>query len=79
MKALVRGKDVLTDDMSVRSIDWNTGHPLTNPDWAGGPYILIHDYTPPIDDESDSQTVVDTSAVCEPETVIIDGVEYRRA
>lgn len=45
MKALIRhiGETVL-ENMDIPCIDWNTGAPLTNPDWFGGPYILVNDY-----------------------------------
>lgn len=47
MKALIRniGETVL-ENMNIPCIDWNTGAPLTNPDWFGGPYILVNDYVP---------------------------------
>lgn len=51
MKALIRDRDILTEDMSVRSIDWETGYPLTGSEWAGGPYTLVENYIPPTEDE----------------------------
>lgn len=50
MKALIRrsGETVAETD-EIEGIDWNTGAPLTNPDWYGGPYKLINDYQPPTD------------------------------
>ena len=33
--------------MEILGIDWETGTPLTNPDWSGGPYTLVDDYVPP--------------------------------
>ena len=53
MKALIRNPgEIVTEDMGVPGIDWNTGMPLTCQDWAGGPYILVNDYVPedPVDD-----------------------------
>lgn len=53
MKALIRNiGEIITEDMGMPGIDWNTGAPLTNPEWAGGPYILVNDYVPtdPADD-----------------------------
>lgn len=48
MKALIRNEDeIITEDMGIYWIDWETGMPLTNPDWAGGPYILVQNYIPP--------------------------------
>ena len=48
MKALIRdeGETVLERD-GIEGIDWNTGAPLTNAAWAGGPYTLIQNYIPP--------------------------------
>lgn len=53
MKALIRNPgETIIEDMNIPGIDWNTGMPLTNPVWAGGPYILVNDYVPedPADD-----------------------------
>lgn len=48
MKALIRNQgETITEDMDICGIDWDTGSPLTNPDWSGGPYKLIKDYSPP--------------------------------
>lgn len=47
MKALIRNPgETVTEAMHVPGIDWKTGMPLTNPVWAGGPYILVNDYVP---------------------------------
>ena len=47
MKALIRNKgETVTEDMHIPGIDWDTGMPLTNPMWAGDPYILVNDYVP---------------------------------
>ncbi len=48
MRALIRnpGETVIESD-GIVGIDWQTGAPLTNPAWAGGPYQLIQDYNPP--------------------------------
>ena len=53
MKALSRREgETVTEGMEHSFIDWKTGAPLTNPDWFGGPYILVNDYVPedPVDD-----------------------------
>lgn len=48
MKALIRNEgETVTQDMRLTFIDWDTGSPLTDSDWCGGPYALIEDYTPP--------------------------------
>ena len=45
MKALIRNEgETITEGMGIPCIDWDTGHPLTNPKWFGGPYKLINDY-----------------------------------
>lgn len=47
MKALIRrNSDPILETMNIPSINWNTGAPLTNPGWYGGPYILVNDYVP---------------------------------
>jgi len=80
MKALIRNEgETVTEADGIPGIDWNTGMPLTNPDWAGGPYILINDYIPGV--EADFAEDPEPAAA-EPEsedTVVIDGVVYRRA
>lgn len=52
MKALIRGQDetVLESD-GIEGIDWRTGAPLTNPEWCGGPYKLIENYSSEIESE----------------------------
>lgn len=45
MKALIRNAgETVTEDMHIPGVDWDTGMPLTNPIWAGGPYKLVNDY-----------------------------------
>ena len=48
MKALIRneGETVIETD-NIAGINWETGSPLTNPDWCGGSYKLVNDYQPP--------------------------------
>ena len=47
MKALIRNEgETVTENMGHSFIDWKTGAPLTNPDWFGGPYVLVNDYVP---------------------------------
>lgn len=59
MKALIRNEgETVTQDMRLTFIDWNTGAPLTNTDWFGGPYALIEDYTPPQYDEEDEKVQI---------------------
>ena len=84
MKALIRNKgETVTEEANIPCIDWKTGAPLTNPGWSGGPYILVNDYIPedPADDfELDGPTPAAAPAEPEPEdTIVVDGVVYRRA
>jgi len=52
MKALIRNEgETVTEDMNIPCIDWKTGYPLTNPKWFGGPYIVVQNYVPPVNDE----------------------------
>ena len=44
MKALIRGKEIVTEDMRIIGIDWSDGAPLSKKNWYGGPYTLIDDY-----------------------------------
>lgn len=82
MKALVRNKgETVTENDNVIGIYWDTGAPLTNPAWAGGPYRLVQDYQEPV--EQDAETLPDTcsseseGAVTEsPSTVTYGGKEY---
>ena len=49
MKALIRNEgETVTQDMGFTFIDWNTGAPLTNDSWSGGPYVLVGNYGPSV-------------------------------
>lgn len=51
MKALIRNKgETLTEAMNIGYIDWQTGAPLTNNAWCGGPYTLVQNYVAPVKD-----------------------------
>ena len=86
MKALIRNEsETVTEAMGIPGIDWNTGMPLTNPVWAGGPYILVNDYVP--EDPADDFVVDDAAPAAAPaqdpaddvqDTIVIDGVTYTR-
>lgn len=89
MKALIRNKgETVTEADGIPGINWNTGAPLTNPNWFGGPYILVNDYIPEnsADDFAEGPEYTVTSAgTQDPEapvpvggTVVIDGVTYTR-
>lgn len=87
MKALIRNEgETVTEDMHIPGIDWNTGMPLTNPAWAGGPYQLVDNYI-----EVTDGAIYDVAVYPEPEdptpataqdpvadTIVIDGVTYTR-
>ncbi len=84
MKALIRntGETVL-ENMNIPCVNWNTGAPLTNPDWFGGPYRLVDNYV-----EVADGAIYDVAVYPEPEdpvtegnvqdTIVIDGVTYIR-
>ena len=89
MKALIRNEgETLTEDMGHSFIDCKTGAPLTNPDWFGGPYILVDNYVEvadgiiydvavypePKDEPEASQDPADDLH----DTIVIDGVTYTR-
>lgn len=82
MRALIRNKgETVTESMNIDGIDWETGAPLTNAAWCGGPYILVNDYVPDTPDE-DFAEAPEPEIVTEPaedvETVTIDGKQYTR-
>jgi hypothetical protein len=84
MRALIRNPgETVTEKDGIAGIDWNTGAPLTNPSWAGGPYSLVQDYIAPIDGEVEFE-IQERGAGVEhandpaPETVTIDGKEYTK-
>ena len=68
MKALIRNPgETVTEDMHIPGIDWKTGMPMTNPVWVGGPYILVQNYVPQVNDEP-----AQYEEVVEPEQVEIE-------
>lgn len=83
MKALIRNEgETITEDMSIPCIDWNTGAPLTNPEWYGGPYALVQNYVPQVNDElTHFEDVVEPKQVeveNENDYVVIDGKRYNK-
>ena len=89
MKALVRRRfETITQDTDLSFINWNTGAPLTNDSWSGGPYVLVENYDPTMyedvsPDEFAEKAKVETrnseseGAVTEsPSTVTYGGKEY---
>ena len=89
MKALIRNEgETVTENMTIPCIDWQTGAPLTNPAWAGGPYTLVQNYVPPQEDapesyepvpEPESEIVPDGVEVDLNDIVMINGVAYTKA
>ena len=78
MKALIRksGETVLEND-NIPCIDWETGTPLTNPKWAGGPYNLVQNYIPPkIDDPTQCEEVIVEPAQVEVEEEVVEDDDY---
>lgn len=88
MKALIRDRfETVTQDMGFTFIDWNTGAPLTNTEWSGGPYTLVNDYVPPepVEGPEEPQPIQSTPveekpaeqpSEALPETVTYGGKEY---
>ena len=90
MKALIRNAhETVTEIDNIPGIDWNTGMPLTNPVWSGGPYTLVQNYVPPKDDEparyeevvvEDPEPIPQEEEVVEDDDyVVIGGVRYSKA
>ena len=86
MKALIRNKyETITESMGINWINWQTGAPLTNPAWAGGPYRLVEDYI-----ELADGAIYDVATYPEPDeeaapapeieddTIEINGVKYTK-
>ena len=82
MKALIRNLgETVTEADGIPGIDWNTGMPLTNPAWAGGPYQLVDNYI-----EMADGAIYDVAVYPEPEdtpvpvgdTIVINGKEYSK-
>lgn len=82
MMALIRNPgETVTEDMDIPGIDWDTGMPLTNPVWAGGPYKLVDNYDPQTGKENIVQTEqpkTEEEIVENDDMVIIDGKRYSK-
>ncbi len=89
MKELIRNPgETVTEGMGITGIDWNTGAPLTDPAWSGGPYQLVENYIE-VDDGAiydvatypEPEDIVEAAPapVIEEETVVINGVTYTKA
>ena len=83
MRVLTRnpGETVL-ESYAIPGINWNTGAPLTDRNWYGGPYTLMNDYVPEVSDftpiEPTPEPAQDPVEGAAPDTIVIDGVTYTR-
>ena len=88
MKALIRNEgETITENMDIPCIDWSTGYPLTGEKWFGGPYTLMQNYVPPMDNEpaqyeevlvEPAQVEVEEEVEEDDDYVIIDGKRYSK-
>ena len=83
MKALIRNPgETVTEDDDIACIEWSTGYPLTNAKWFGGPYTLVQNYVPPMNDISAQyDEIVEPEPVVEEnedDYVVIDGKRYSK-
>ena len=83
MKALVRDKgETVTEEMNIPGIDWKTGYPLTDPKWFGGPYTMVQNYVPPVDEADQCEEIIlepEQVVIEEDDYVIIDGKRYSKS
>ena len=87
MKALIRNDgETITENMNIPGIDWNTGDPLTNAKWFGGPYRLVQNYDAPVEEgQEETYEEIAVKAEAEPvveenedDYVVINGVRYSK-
>ena len=84
MKALIRNPgETVTESSGIVGIDWNTGAPLTNDSWSGGPYVLVENYDPSVcevvsPDEFFERAGVENVNNSVSDTVTIDGKTYTK-
>ena len=77
--------ETVTEADRIPCIDWNTGCPLTNPKWFGGPYTLVENYIEVVDGNIYDVAVYPEPEEPEPEIeneddyVVIDGKRYSKA
>ena len=81
MKALIRNEgETVTEGFP--GIEWKTGAPLTNEAWCGGPYQLVQNYVPLVNDEvivEDPEPIPQEEEVIEDDDyVVIGGVRYSK-
>ena len=82
MKALIRNPgETVTEADGIEDIDWNTGTPLTNEAWCGGPYRLVQNYVAPVEDHEETYEEIVADPVVEEnedDYVVINGVRYSK-
>ena len=89
MRALIRNEgETVTEDMNIPCIEWSNGYPLTGEKWFGGPYTLVQNYVPLMDDApaqyeevivEDPEPIVQEEEVIEDDDyVVIGGVRYSK-
>lgn len=88
MKALIRNEgETVTENMGIAGINWQTGAPLTDAAWYGGPYVLVQNYVAPKSEGEDATyEIVEPEPVQEPEVeetedpdiIMIDGKQYSK-
>ena len=84
MKALIRNSgETVTENMDIAGIDWCTGAPLTDRYHIGGPYIMVQNYVPPVNDEPETyeEIVIEQEPVVEEnenDYIVINGVRYTK-
>lgn len=75
MRALIRNEgETVTERDGIVGIDWDTGAPLTNPAWAGGPYRLVENYI-----ELSDGAIYDVATYPDPETEVGFEIQERGA
>ena len=93
MKALIRNNgETVLETAQIDGIEWTTGAPLTNPTWLGGPYTLVQNYVPEVENdldfirgmheqliEEDPEEETPQKVVEDDDYVIIGGVRYSKA
>ena len=82
MKALMREPgETVTEADGITFIDWKTGAPLTNENWFGGPYKMVENYIPPVDEEDiihSKQLETEEKIIEDDGYVVIDGKKYNK-
>ena len=81
MKALIRNEgETVCESDGIEGIDWKTGIPMTNEKWYGGPYKLVDNFVPPVDEDitQREQPKIKEEIVENDDYVIIEGKKYSK-